>query len=617
MATLYLDTSAVLTELPSQYRMFNWQKAVVIERSSDHPLFACEMHNMWFHILSYLGSETLSMRKVCSYFTRPVFNDFYKNGPVVINTMQDKVLCLTFINSQNVEISNPTLILGPSLVTNRENFFRIQECRQIVKGMKNLKCLSSVALSAGDIWRDSDTRELSVAPFVSELVHTGDSPSWSYFLDQDKFPLLKKLSCLSMFQVGNTQSLTPHSLLASLSLAWGAMGFMGVPLGVDRRDLSQILNACPHLESLELNGPLHLGEEAGIELALELNPNKHLKDLQISCAFLKTNDLAVFFDAYPDIQSLRVVGHAGLRDLFLTRVDGDFQYLENVYFLKCELTIEDYLSLLCAAPKLKDLNIVLGSISGQLDMERVSNLRFQSMRKFSLQAPQIELLPLVERMPELDELSLIGCQVHADHIEVPDAYTHLKKLWVTGQSSLDGHYLNAILTNAKGLEEITWESSTCPWMFDKLEEGALGALKSVHIQGVSSSYAEMVSLFQRAVTLEKLTLPGFSFVEDDIKRFAIAQHSLPVLRVFEETKLKSPELLMILKAASQLERLDVPFEHLSIFSELPAGYLSRLRIVSCPEIVTFDDILARMPDLERVAPNLQLSTRMLNGEKET
>ena len=614
MATLYLDTSAVLTELPSQYRMFYWQKAVVIETDSDHPLFARDMHTVWSHILGLLGHEALSMRKVCRYFTRSVFNDVYKNGPVVINTTQDRIMCLAIINSQNVNITNPTLILGPSLASDRDAFFNSDECNQIVTRMKNLKALPPVKLSRGDDWRALDAGDLSIAPFITELLHSGDNPSWSYFLDQDKFPLLQKLSCFNMHMVGNTQITTTHPLLTSLSLCWGVAGFMGVPIGMNRRNLSQILNACPNLESLELSGGLHRSLEPAFESAFKLNPNRYLKDLKIGCNFLKVDDLDRILDAYRDIQSLELIGYGSLEGLFLSRMDGDFLYLESVHFLKCELTIEDYLSLLCAAPKLKDLNIVLGTISGQLDMERVSDLRFEAMRKFSLQAPQIELLPLVERMPNLDELYLVGCDVKKTQVDVPEAYIHLKKLWITGKSHLDGHYLNAILTNAKGLEEITWEDSTCPWMFDKLEEGALSELKNVHIQNVSSSYAEIMSLFKKAVRLEKLFLPDFSFVEDDIEKLALAEHSLPVLRVFEERKLKPSELLLIIKAASQLERLDVPFEHLSVFSELPDGYLPKLEIVSCPEIVTFDDIIASMPGLQRVAPNLQLSTRMLEAK---
>lgn len=616
MATLYLNTSAEQTVLLSQYRLFNWQKAVVIEREPDHPLFARETHNIWIHILGFLDPETLSMRQVCTYFTHPVFNDVYKNGTVIINTMHDQVMCLSFIKSEIANITNPRLMLGPNLASDKKAFFNLQECRQIATRMKNLKALPPVQFCEND-GAEIGAGKLSFAPLVTELSYSGDSPNWSYFLNQHSFPLLKKLEFYGMHFIGGTSVETSHPLLQSLSLSWGATGFMGVALGMNRRNLSQILGTCPQIEKLVLDGQIHRDfNDPETDPVLELALNKRLKDLKIDCAFLTGGDLGRLLDAYPNIQSLTLIGHETLVNVFSTRMDGEWQYLEKVRLHNCELTIEDYLSLLCAAPNLKDLNISSGSISGQLDIDKISNFHFPAMRKFSLQSPQDNLLPLVERMPNLCDLSLIGCQVVIDQIATPEAYVNLKKLWVTGKSHLRGNYLNGILMRAKELEDITWEASTCPWMFGKLEKGVLSALKSVYIQNVSSSYVEMMSLFEKAVMLEKLVLPAFSFVPDDLSKLALPAHSLPSVKRFEETKLSLPDALIIIEAASQLERLDIPLEHLSVLSELPDGYLSKLRVISCLESVKLDDCKAILPNLQRVAPNLQLPARMIE-EKET
>lgn len=614
MATLYFDTAAELRDLPSQYRLFNWQRAVVIEKESHHSLFAHEMHSIWSHILSYLGSETLSMRKVCSYFTQSVFNDLYKNSPVIIDTMTDRLMCMGFITCEKVSITNPRLMLGSNLATDKNAFCTLTEGNQIVMRMKNLEALPPVVIKGEQEVLEMKAGNPSIAPFVTELSYSGNSPRWSYLLDQDTFPLLRKLECVEMHMIGDTQITTSHSCLQSLVLSWRTSGLMNVSFGMNRRELTWILNACPNIENLALKGPVHLDTDVpATEPALELNPNRHLKDLMINCSFLKSDDLDRFLDAYPDIQNLELIGTGeGLEVVFSTRADGEFQYLEKVRFHHCKLTMDDYVSLLFAAPNMRDMNISSDFIFGELDIDRLSGFHFPAMRRFALQSPQAKLLPLVERMPNLEELNLIGCQVE-NHLVNPQAYKHLKSLWVTGKSSLNGDYLNAILMSAKELEEITWDDSRCPWMFEKLEEGALSQLKTAYIQHVNSSYAEMLSLLRKAVRLEKLLIADFSFVkENDISKFDLPEHSLPTVREFEETKLALQECLIIIKAASQLVKLNVPLAHLSVFSELPDGYLSKLEIIPCLQSAKFEECKAILPQLQRVAPNLQLPAWMID-----
>ena len=613
MATIYLDTET------KNYCEFNWERAVPYQvKESEHPLLTRVNGSAWGLVFLCIGQEAINMRKVCTFFLNPSFNELYRASPLYLDSNFDVSAFMKILEQPERPIkTNISVYKAPSLSSGclAATVFRLAHYHKIMARMPNLQSLSPLGLF----------EEYSDPPFVRKVfsnVHsllTNSIPKWQALLNPVIFPVLQKLECRA-FDASSDTSLVKGVLmpfLRSLLISWEGVHTIFGPFALKAVDLEHILATVPNLEELTLYGTIQEDERS-----LNLDPLslRHLKKLVLGRSQQSTH-LSQLLLAAPFIQTLSLKGAQNMSGHFSGLLEEELPNLQEISFTRADLTKNDLKGLLNAAPKLRHVDLVMSLLSGVFLPAELDRF-YPSIKQVNLETSRngvdisgeikfvAHFVPFLERMSCLESLVLSGCQIARERVGEASAYKELKNLTVRDASSMKGVYLTDMLNAAKNLESLVWHSSNCDWIFKTLEEGALSQLRHARICRVMSSEEELLSFLTRAIRLQILDLDRFSMEPTEGLDFKLEPHSLPELREFkysvsllsQKGALTAAECLQILKAGSQLEKLNIPPVLWDDMHDLPDGYLSHLTIVL--NLADFSE--SQKAELLRVAPTVVL-----------
>lgn len=592
-STIYFDTEV------KAYQNFNWSRAIpyVVKASQESPTFR-EVRGLWSRVLVYLGQEAINMRKVCSFFLHPDFQPVYERSPILISPSYPGFL--RALRGRQELLTNESISseYWDGSISND------LELPLILKRMHRLTALPELRFHA-DQFVDKPW-----LPLVQYLCHDKTPFDCAYVLNQKHFPNLGSLKLFHAPEFLNLDFIThlSHTKLKRLELKF----CNSQP--IDLNKFCRFLGAFPLLESLTIHcdhNPL-----TGV---FDLEPNSllKLKEFESTGIHLTSEDLSNFMSAARHLRVLDITYELTIKGTFKQLEASDFPDLIKASFTNTDLDLEDMLGLLKAAPRLKELNW-LPANSAEVNQSVPMDASFpQVERVFLCPASQTAdgtvFWDLVEKMPNLYDLSMRDAHLmrNGNDFSSAQAYSALRYM-----SLHDCHipktYFTALLNQVIHLKDLLIDGGHIELSSDDLQEGSLKVLESLWMQSVEITDRELSGLLTRAENLEDLSFKHSSLIRRNDSTFSLMPQSLLKLKrlVSNESADKNDcfsqeQVITLLNAAPNLEKLNVPERHLFALNIFEDGALEHLRDIKFWVKAVTPEVRARIVEIiRRVAPNV-------------
>ncbi|MFY7842861.1 MAG: hypothetical protein ACOVOR_02480 [Rhabdochlamydiaceae bacterium] len=388
------------------------------------------------------------------------------------------------------------------------------------------KCLNNleyINLSGCDFWIMEFKKLFNAAPCLKRLELKMDS-SWDSFL---------------FFLAPN---IMPNLEYISFSLSQ-PIEYYGT--------LDILFKSAPSLKELDLFGV----SCASLHINLEADSLSHLEKINLGFCDLSLNNFFILMKASPYLKTLDLSCNKGLNLFFSSLKPLKLKRLESINLSSCYLSSSEVISLLKAAPHLKDLDL-----SEQRDLDLIfhpfQELFLPQLEKLSLNSCGISksLLASIFRIaPNLKELSLNGCQ---------------------------------------GLNQV----------FDKLFVGGVTKLESVHLVNSDIESIGFNKLIDIAPHLKQIDLNGCIYIKDLLINESVVTNLQEIWLM--DANLSSEDIYRLSKMSPHLKNLYLgDHEDLDgLFNDLPDNSLNQLQKLSLISSKLSSQTLKR---LSKVAPNLK------------
>lgn len=578
-STIYFDTER------RQYCDLIWSRAITEPKTDEDPISGRVEHGAWSCILPYLGQRAINMRKVCSYFLNPHFNPIYEATPIAFYG-EDHWNHLRGLFLSEKPLKTNTRFSYPPVhhqISADSDLLEPETCKTLAQFMPRLTVLSTLILQ-GDYGFLGESCSSDLHRIVSRLVSRAEVPRWDVI---QKFKALKELHCTfktpAYFMTDLAQGALPAMRILRLE---GSTN--DIPIFLDR--MTGILGTMPNLESLFFG--LEPGRQTSGSLRLPSKSLEHLQTLELCWLNnLKFEDWRSIFGAAPNMKKLELTNCSSPSEAFETLDGNDLPFLEKISFSSMPVTLSAFRSLLNASPRLSKIELVYDDHETEIGSYEFEGESFPSVRQFLIQFYNTNdrgfrgrlnpFLRLMERMPNLETLGLLGCLLdHSFHELAPKAYGRLKILHCTALYVV-GRYLTELFNAALDLQEITFNNviSRIP---NDLNKAAFSHVLTLDIRngGLMSDF--LMSLLKKMPELRKLILLRETIEMNAKVPFRLEPGSLPHLTEFrrgwDQNNLTPEMCLEIIKAAPHLQILYLPSAFLKDFSDLPDGFLSELKV---------------------------------------
>lgn len=458
MATIYFDTET------KQYSALNWLRIFEWNKQPDHSHHSRLSQGIWVAILGYLDDQSINMRKVSKFFLDSNFRSIYEDSPICLQSAEAKpnfqaILKALFLRNYvitNVGISlvpdernlktNFHLAGQPASSNNLESLFSKSECDEIIQQMPKVRAISTLYYKGQDEYESGFPYHL-----ISKIVTFDEVPRWDVIT---KFKALQALSCYfnreHYFLRGPDENTLPRLCSLELIARTDRM-----PL--DLNAISTILKAVPNLERL------YFEREAFRSLsgALTLEPVffKHLQRLElVGLDDMKAADWVKLFMAVPHLRELILRECNGFEEGLFQLAPRALRCLKEVELSHHQLSLLAFNALFSVAPDLTKMKLVYDIRTWvSLEYNVFQQVCYPSIRDFCVRFHSINLkvskkgiidslLPMIERMPNLESLIFENCIVEKKDIDADafGAYSHLNSFKAL-DSIVDSSYSTAII----------------------------------------------------------------------------------------------------------------------------------------------------------------------------
>lgn len=579
-ATIYYDTER------RQYCELVWSRAITAPKTNEDPILGRVEYGAWVLILPYLSQEALNMRKVCSYFVSPHFKQIYEATPIEFSEQVYLNVLDGLLSPERPLKTNTRFSYLPAHyeITPDLEFLQPVTCKTLALRMPRLTDLSTMILK-GDYSFLGEAQSRDLHRIISRIWSCEDVPRWDII---HKFKALREFYCtfraLAYFMIGPAEGEFPAMRVLRLE---GLIGI--IPIFLDQ--MTGFLKTMPNLESLFFG--VEQGRQTSGSLSLPSKSLEHLKTLEL-CGLnnLNSEDWRAILAAAPNIKIMILSGCSSPSEAFETLDVNDLPFLEKIRFFHMPVTLSAFSSLLKASPRLQKIELVYSDhVSDEIGSYKFKGESFPSVCQFTIQFSDSgnrgfrgrlnPFLKLLERMPNLETLTLLGCLLDHSFREIsPGAYGHLKIVHFR-DSDFIGQYLTKLFNAAPDLQAITF-NNVFSRMTNNLKKETFSHVLSLEMKngGVASDF--LMDLLKKMPELRKLIMPKETIEMNAKVPFHLEPGSLPKLiefrREWDHDNLTPEMCLEIIKAAPRLQLLSLPSVFLKEFSDLPDGFLSELRV---------------------------------------